>query len=72
MILPLTFEQHINLMCQLKQQGNVRLSEQIAYHLSQSNLDELYVPVQFNNRTCALASARYILIHSMKQIGLIP
>lgn len=71
MQLPMTYEQHIALMCSLKQQGNIRLAEQIAYHLSVSITDDLYVPVKFNNTTCALASARYILIHSMKQIGLI-
>lgn len=71
MVLPLTFQQHIDLMCKLYWQGNKRLAEQIAYHLSVSVGDDLYIPLKFNNLTCSLASAKYILILNMQTLGMI-
>lgn len=72
MILPMNLSTHMQLMCILHRQGNIRLAEQIAYHLSKTITDDnLVLPLNINGITVAYASARYVLITNMKQLGII-
>ena len=68
---PMSFQQLISLMISLYTAKNIRLAEQLAYHLSISLHDDLMYDYVINGIVLAHVSAKYILIQTMQQIGMI-
>lgn len=68
---PLSFNQLLALMISLYTAKNIRLAEQLAYHLSLALHDDLLIDVVTNGVLLAQMSAKYMLIQTMQQIGMI-
>ena len=68
---PLSLNQLLALMISLYTAKNIRLAEQLAYHLSLTLHDDLLIDVVTNGVLLAQISAKYMLIQTMQQIGMI-
>lgn len=67
---PLSFNQLLSLLISLYTAKNIRLAEQLAYHLSIALHSDLVFDIVVNHITLAQISARYMLIQTMNQIGM--
>ena len=68
--LPMTFNQHIETMMNLHYAGNIRLRDQLCFHLSISLSNDFTYTIKQNGIALAEISARYTLIKTMQQLGM--